>query len=177
MFLGIRLDSTEKIVGTPTEVYVVQSIRRVTPDRRFNFDLLTSIKGLPWKLRPDSESDVLPDELPEPIVLRPEVPEHRAAPPEPAQTKQAVKQFYITKTLLEKYGWTPGCPACDSTMSGRREGGKFHTPECRSRIEAAVEANDADRVRLTASYAKQHETESMRKRDAAEYRQDSSKTA
>ena len=107
------------------------------------------------------------------------MPEYKAAPPEPAHAKTIAKQFYIKKTLLEKYGWRPGCPACDSTLSSRREGGKFHTTECRSRIEAAAESNDADRVRLTTAYAKQHETKrtSTHESDADAESQETSKAA
>ena len=59
-----------------------------------------------------------------------------------------MKNFYITRANLEKHGWTPGCPACLSTVSGQRQVGTSHTAECRARIEAAVldDPEEHDRI-------------------------------
>lgn len=46
VFLGVRIQTTEKIVGTPSEIFIVLSIRRVLQDRRYKYDLLSSVIGL-----------------------------------------------------------------------------------------------------------------------------------
>ena len=142
IFLGVRVDSTEKIVGTSGEVFVVQSVRRVLESRHYNGELLLSIKGVPWKLRPGS--DTLLDELPEPTVLRPERPEHEAQPTEPAKPKAIFKNFQITQANLEKYGRTTGCEACEASRIGSRQRGLQHSPECRQRIESAIVADPVE---------------------------------
>eukprot|EP00971_Amphidinium_carterae_P228825 4539186-Amphidinium_carterae.1 len=48
IFLGIKRNTTERIVGDSGGVYVVQSIRRVPEDDKWNRELLLSIKGTPW---------------------------------------------------------------------------------------------------------------------------------
>ena len=55
VFIGVRTESTEKIVGTPQGVFVVQSVRRLPEDQRYNSSDLASIVGLPWKLVPAGE--------------------------------------------------------------------------------------------------------------------------
>ena len=49
IFLGVKRTTTERIVGDETGVYVVQSIRRVPEDRRWNQTLADSIIGTPWQ--------------------------------------------------------------------------------------------------------------------------------
>ena len=123
LFLGMRLDTSEKIVGTSEGTFVVQSVRRVTADRRYSTTLIDSVLGLPWKPKPESESGVLSSELQEPFRMDPEMPEHPRAILKPAPPRPTMKNFYITRANLEKHGWTPGCPACLSTMAGQRQRG------------------------------------------------------
>ena len=47
IFLGVRLHTTEKIIGTPKGVVVVQSVRRKPDDQQWNLQLLQSVTG-PW---------------------------------------------------------------------------------------------------------------------------------
>ena len=69
IYLGVKHDTTERIVGTSTGCYVVQSIRRVPEDRRYDSQLLANVKGLPWKPVPDGPEDQGVMELPEPVNL------------------------------------------------------------------------------------------------------------
>ena len=43
IFLGDRVETTEKIIGTREGVFVVQSVRRVPEGRRYNTELLIEI--------------------------------------------------------------------------------------------------------------------------------------
>ena len=52
VFIGVRIESTEKIVGTPNGVFAVQSVRRLPEDQRYNSSDLAGVVGLPWKLVP-----------------------------------------------------------------------------------------------------------------------------
>ena len=133
MFLGVRESTTEKIVGAADGIFVAQSIRRKPEGERYSAALVKGIRGLPRMPKPEGEKVV---ELPEPITLRPEMPE---VPAEPAQKDKRVgqqyKKQYIVKKDLEKYGYTAACPACDASRMGQRPSGVAHTQICRERIE------------------------------------------
>ena len=84
-------------------------------------------------------------ELPEPITLKPEMPDAPAGPAQKGQKPtQAYKQHYPVKKDLGKYGYTAACPACDTTRMGQRSGAVAHTTACRERIERAL-ADDSER--------------------------------
>ena len=67
VFLGVVLTSTEKIVGTDSGVYTVQSIHRKPVEDRWDGNLVKQIKGFPWLPNPGEYHPTL---LKEPIVLR-----------------------------------------------------------------------------------------------------------
>ena len=49
------------------------------------------------------------------------------------------KGFYLQKKDLERYGYTAGCPACDSIRrEGKRKPGTQHTEECGVRVETKM---------------------------------------
>jgi hypothetical protein len=155
VFLGIREHTTEKIVGTAEGIYVVQSIRRKPEGERYNADLVKGIRGLPWLLKPEDEAVV---ELPEPITLRPEMPEAPAAPVQGEQRAgQQYRKHYIVKKDLEKYGYTAACPACDASRMGQRPGGVAHTQICRERIEKALAEDPERRGRLERTEMRQNQ--------------------
>ena len=105
--------------------------------------------------RPEGEAAV---ELPEPITLRPEMPE---VPAEPVQKDQRAgqqyKMRYIAKRDLEKYGYTAACPACDASRTGQRPGGVAHTQVCRERIEKAPAEDPERRGRLERTEMRQNQ--------------------
>ena len=137
IYLGIRRRTTEKLVGTPKSIYVVQSVRRKPLDEAWDGALLLAIKGTPWQPTPKEGSST---ELPLPIVLAPEVPEVETGPTEVFSREAVHRNIYITKRVLEdpKIGYTAGCPACDGTRLGMRKTGVSHTAQCRNRIEMAM---------------------------------------
>ena len=58
-----------------------------------------------------------------------------------ADQERQIRRYYIKSRDLDKYGYTPGCPACDKDRAGVRRGGVNHTPGCRTRIESAISAD------------------------------------
>ena len=76
IFLGIRLHTTEKIIGTPKGVVVVQSIRRKPEDQQWDVELLQSIQGTPWAPNPSTARGAREAlELPEPLAISVEQPD------------------------------------------------------------------------------------------------------
>jgi len=76
IFLGIRLHTTEKIIGTSKGVVVVQSIRRKPEDQQWDVELLQSIQGTPWAPNPSTARGAREAlELPEPLAISVEQPD------------------------------------------------------------------------------------------------------
>ena len=98
VFLGVREHATEKFVGTSDGIYVVQSIRRKPEGERRSEDLVKGVSGLPWLPKPEDETAV---ELPEPITLRPEMPEARAGP---TRAERAEADADVQETLYRQEG-------------------------------------------------------------------------
>ena len=138
-FLGVKDNTTEKIVGTSQGVFTVQSIRRKSGIEKYDIELLRSISGLPWDPQAVREEPVpgLPQQPPLAIQDQPDEPlldrEH------PVQgKKKSLKRLHITKRDLDKHGYTAGCPACDATQLAKRTSGIQHTQKCRERVEQKI---------------------------------------
>ena len=150
VFLQVKDNTTEKIVGNGSGVFTVQSIRRKSGDDKYNLEILQSVTGVPWD--PQATRDDVP-EGPRPAIVAGESAEPLAQPvvvqaPKPKTSRR----LYITKRDLEKYGYTAGCPACDGVQIGRRSTGVHHNDICRERIEECLrqEENNPRVVRFEA---------------------------
>ena len=163
IFLGVKLDSTEKIVADAVGVYLVSDIQRVPEEQKWNAEMLKSIRSTPWEpSTSDKEgtSDVArsaTQDLPEPIVLEPVNPEVEPVPVTVHEPKDLVRKLQIRKATLEAHGYTAGCPACDAQKMGANLGGKYHTPQCRKRLEKAMAEDPATRARSQEATKRQTE--------------------
>ena len=154
VYLGVKPETTERIIGTPEGVLVVQSIRRVPEGERYDSDAISRVAGLPWKPTPSTPEDGEAYELPAPVELAPDCPEVAAQPTEAADQERAARRYYITQRDLEKYGYTDGCTACDNTRAGMSRSGIPHAPSCRARIEAAIAADPKRSTRFNEARAR-----------------------
>ena len=143
IFLGIRRLTSEKIVGDTDGIFVVVSVRRVPEEERWDAGLLNSIKGTPWQPSPEAGE---PTELPEPVVIHPERPDVAAEATVPAEKASTFRKIYITARDLQTYGYTQGCPACNSSRAGKRLQGTMHTAQCRKRLEEKILEQEPERV-------------------------------
>ena len=150
VFLGIKDNTTEKIVGNGSGVFTVQSIRRKSGDDKYKLEILQSVTGVPWD--PQASRDDVP-KGPRPAIVAGESAEPLAQPVVVQAPKPKIsRRLYITKRDLEKYGYTAGCPACDGVQIGRRSTGVHHNDICRKRIEECLrqEENNPRVVRFEA---------------------------
>ena len=138
VFLGVKDNTTEKIVGNASGVFTVQSIRRKSADDRYDVETLMSVTGVPWDPQASKRDDIL---LPQ-IVGGDQQPLAPSVPVEPP--KKSTRRLYITKRDLDKYGYTAGCVACDATRIGTRGTGVHHTPACRERMERLLQAEEGN---------------------------------
>ncbi|CAE7420072.1 RE2, partial [Symbiodinium sp. CCMP2592] len=166
VYLGLRLQSTEKIVGTNQGIFVVQSIKRKPEGQQWDSDLVKAVRGLPWKTSPDETGDGA--RLPEPLTVRAQV-EEGLPPPARELVKPEVAPFrrtYIRQSDLDKFGYTAGCEACSAIREGRKRTGINHTEHCRSRIMEALKDSESGKTRLERE--EQRESEFFDKVNIAE---------
>jgi len=147
VFLGVRDHTTEKIIGTVDGVVCAQSLRRRPDGQQFSVEAIDKMRGTPWNWIPPVELD--PGDRVVPCPLEVKHPEIRVEPirqPQPA----LAKRYYITRSDLQQYGYTAGCPACEGLRTGTR-GTKPHTEECRTRIQGVVSSDPMRKERFKAA--------------------------
>ena len=108
-FLGCTDESDEVIVGTAVAVEFARSFRRRTRDKQWQRDALTTFICLPWN----------------PRGLAVEAP------------MASSTRRYITKSLVQQHGETPGCSACLEVSSQ-------HSTTCRERFKQLINPNATD---------------------------------
>lgn len=167
IFLGVKDQTTEKIVGNASGVFTVQSIRRKSGEDRYNTELMLSITGVPWDPQA-SRDDSSQAQAQAPAIIagdqQPLAPDVAEAP-----SKKAVRRLYITKRDLEKYGFTAGCPACDASRMNKRSSGVQHLPACRERMERHLKSEEGN-FRVAQHEARADEQVTGQKEEASEER-------
>ena len=148
VWVGIAKRSNEHIVvlegGGPA--IRCRTIKRRPADSRWSAELVAGIKATPRAPNPREPGEQRLRTERDPKIVKLEK-EKVVAPPEvqaPREFKR--RDFRITKLLLERYGFTGGCPGCQGMLDGKR--GHVHSKECRDRIEIAMEADPEDSQRI-----------------------------
>ena len=176
VYLGLRLTSSEKIIGTPSGMLVVQSIRRKPADKQFNLEMLKAVKGTPWQPNPEKSPNADADRLPEPIAIEPVV-APAELPPQPGQAERlpTYRRMYIRQSDLERIGYTGGCEACAAIREGRERQGINRNEVCRKRVQEAPRETSQGQARLereaqreTEFFTKVHEAEEKKRKAATE---------
>ena len=91
-----------------------------------------------------------------------EKPDEAIADPVARVRGHEVRDFRITKQVLEKYGYTDECGGCVHKACGF-EGNRAHTPQCRQRLAEAMLEDERDRERVDA--AKERKTMDVQNKD------------
>ena len=71
IFLGIKDTTSEKMIGTPDGVLVVQSVRRKPAEEAWDADSVLKVSGVIWRPTPAPDSDRAARDLPTEIFLPP----------------------------------------------------------------------------------------------------------
>ena len=140
IFVG-KLDLTEEfVVLTPRGAIKVRSVKRTDRPKEDNRELLSRVIGQPWN--PQGRAEIAPAAA--------ELPTSRS------------RRLYLTQSVLNRYGRTPGCNGCAGIGA--------HTDACRKRIEAQmVEAGDAVHLGPEAPEKRSHD-DAPRETDAKKAR-------
>ena len=149
IYLGMVLETSEKLIGTPEGIIKVRSINRCPEDRRWDVGEIEKIVGTPWKPYVNLEDDRLKARVP--------------APPEEAEPKEAVDKdlnmdpeprgFMIQRSDLTKYGYTPDCPGCYAARNTKKH--KRHTPICRDRVKELMANDPKEQHRVVGAHQKE----------------------
>ena len=151
VFVGVRVRTTERIVMDETGDYVVQSVRRVPKEQRYGEKLLQSVRGNPWELNAAME-------LPEPMLITPQLTDVETAPKRICSCDHSgIRNVYIRKADLQKFGHTSRCPAYEVHRAGLPISGLGHTAECSMRLADAMTTDASTAARGTAARLRQAE--------------------
>lgn len=93
IYLGVRRQTTERIIGDPEGTWIVQSVRRVPIEDRWDAGFALGIIGILWLPNPKGNE---PHELEEHVVFHPERPDLEAVAPDVAENLSAPRIIYIT---------------------------------------------------------------------------------
>ena len=158
IYIGVKVNTSERIVGTRTGIFVVQSVRRKPKSERWNRQLVEDLWGLPWKLRAkdEAEEEEVP-EMPGEVNINPEVPEVPNEETRAHDHEKQSKRTYLTKSDFAKYGYTKGCSACAAIAGGIGRTGIPHSEECRKRVEEKLKDDPKGKERLSATEEKEME--------------------
>jgi hypothetical protein len=140
VFLGIREESNEILVGTPKGVLKARTFRRKGSDEdRWNKEEILAVKGFPWQPDPN----VSTFDIRSRVSVRVEQP----GEVELGNTREFTsRRLRITKRDLQHHGYSVGCAGCNAARRGTTA--VNHSEECRTRItKALAEAGDPRVVR------------------------------
>ena len=146
-FLGIKMQSTEKIVHDPASnrIHHVQTVKRRPETEAWSSTDANRVSILPWGV--DSNGNPCEKnskDLPKPICVRPERPDVPADDPEVHRPGGGhPRRIYITRSDMLAHGFTDGCPACEEVKNGVRQPGTKHSSKCRMRLEGCIRPRDA----------------------------------
>ena len=158
IYLGFRLHTTEKIIGTPQGVVVVQSIRRKPADQQWNADLIEKLVGTPWALSPGKQKNNQEAlELPEAVSIDVEQPAVEPKPVESAEMKPHFKRVYLRQADFDKFGCSAQCRACTLLRLGMDRQGILHTEECRLRMVQRLQETEYGRKRIQIAEKRERE--------------------
>ena len=100
----------------------------------------------------DESRQVIRDAVgPEPSMA----PEVSSEPVVVVALPEAARRMYVKKEDLRRYGYSPGCPGCNSIRSGSTQVG--HNDVCRRRIVDGVSQIDDGRKRIAAARGREEQ--------------------
>ena len=155
IWLGINGRTEEVFVGTERGVVKCRTIKRLPTDKCWDPGLLHKMQGTTWQPVPGYKSDHVPVEIDEngTKVERSEedddnvsyevIPLEEGNPKTVRIRTNPVTDIRVTHKDLDKYGCTPGCPACEYVLKDQKIArGVAHSKECRQRIRDNIDVDE-----------------------------------
>ena len=141
-FCGIRPRSNEKLIMTTEGIEKAKNVRRLPEPDRWTQDGWEDLRGLPWAYKPVRQR--VPGTIPIPISDAP-LPPQQEAPRAAAKPRRV----YITRKVVEDYGYTPGCRGCEAVLAEDPTAvSRNHTEKYRKRMAEAMAKDELGKRRL-----------------------------
>ena len=135
VWLGARSNSAECFVETAEGVFRAREVRRLEQQDRWDREAINNVIGVPWRTVEGKWT-----------VDRP-VTQVNPLPPPPVPFEGArVQRERITRTDIEAFGTTAGCPGCNQFKAGKRL--QTHSDPSRVRIEECLKTTPEGSERL-----------------------------
>jgi len=142
IWLGIRDESGEHIIGTEGGIVKARTVRRPgSHGERWKWSVFEKMKGLPWEPVPGRAGFEIRTRVVDDVRIPRIIGQNEAAPREFKR-----RQFPIRKEDVLEHGITPGCYGCRSAILGQDPG--KHKQQCRDRFEKVfIETGDVRLIR------------------------------
>ena len=131
---------------------------------RWSKKAVDDIKATPDAPNPKDESQSRPKPEPDTIGLDFGAEGGDQLPREPVRRHETqARNFRITPMILDRYGYTDGCPGCNAKLAGKDPRG--HSADCRARIEKEIVEGGLGMERLIERDLRRAEREELHKAD------------
>jgi hypothetical protein len=136
VFIGVREESGEIIIGTEKGVIKARAFRRKGSEKeRWSQEHVKSIGGVPWEPIPGREGI----EIKSSVNLPRDETEIKET--EHGVEKEVIRRrLKITKEDVKRFSMTPGCKGCVAVNRGGQA--VNHSESCRARITEELEKED-----------------------------------
>ena len=141
--MGHARNTSEAIIGTTGGVIRAYACKRKPEEDRWQIDRILNMAGTPQRPQPSRPGLNVPIRVEIPEVK----PDAEIEVEKVTQKEVLPRRRVITMKELEKYGFTPGCPGCET----KRRGGiakSGHDENCRKRIEERMMGDELGRAQL-----------------------------
>ena len=115
--VGLKMNTSERLVATPDGVCKTRSIRRRIESERWDVEEIAKVTGTPWKPHLHSDDDQLRSRAPAPRI------ERNAPGTTDQKEKDSIpvpRSFSIMRKDMVNHGYTPGCPGCYAAANDRK---------------------------------------------------------
>ena len=142
MWLGRCRDSNEAVIGTSEGVIKAHTTKRQSPEDQWKASKIAQIRGTPQQPNPNKQGLTIP------IQIRFDTtPDAQPNHSMDARKETAPRRMMITKDMLDQYGYTEGCEACQKKRAGMPDRSQ-HSEECRQGFKPRMSATGSGKKRL-----------------------------
>lgn len=178
LWLGVIERTQETLIGTEKGVVKCRTVNRLLEDQRWNKERVKSMRGCPWipvpgvkgdhifvETREDGTASTPQEECVDkaPIIIFEEEPRMPTKLTTAGYKESGSQEFHVTQQMIQKYGYTEGCPACGKIQNNLQEGiiaakklGVHHSATCRPRVMEEMLNDPKDRHMVEAYHRRNH---------------------
>ena len=157
IYVGVYPRTGEHIIcKLDGEAIRVRTVNRLPVEDRWHVDKIVGVRALPRKPNPNTDKEV---DIEGKLHADEKATKMESGEPVPQDEQQHVpdhtgsRELRINDRILEKFGFTPGCPGCIHKQLDL-DGHRAHNNVCRARIYEAMSKDDDELERLKTNQQK-----------------------